>query len=161
MPHADRPYEPPEEERGKLIIPPRKKPDDDNGYFERLTETVFQAGFSWQVVRNKWPNFQQAFDNFDIETVARYDARDIERLISDSGIVRNGQKIEATIHNARVMRDIVAEHGSFHAYLRTLDGHPYPARRKALAKQFKWLGRTGAFVFLYMVDEDVPAWEDR
>lgn len=161
MPQVEPPYEPPDEERGKLIVPPRKKPDDDNGYFEALTEAVFQAGFSWQVVRNKWPNFRRAFDGFDIDTVARYDARDIERLTSDPGIVRNGQKIEATIHNARVMRDLVAEHGSFHAFLRSLDGQPYPARREALAGLFKWLGRTGVFVFLYTVDEDVPAWEDR
>lgn len=161
MPQDDRPYEPPEEERGKHIIPPRIKPDDDDGYFEKLTEAVFQAGFSWQVVRDKWPNFRRAFDGFDVDAVARYDARDIERLVSDPGIVRNGQKIEATIYNARVMRDLAADHGSFHAYLRSLDGLPYPARSKALAMQFKWLGRTGVFVFLFMVDEDVPAWEDR
>lgn len=146
---------------GKYQVPPRAKPADDTGYFNVLTQAVFQAGFSWEVVRNKWPNFEAAFDHFDIDKIARYDDGDLERLLNDAGIVRNGKKIEGTIHNARTMRDLIAEHGSFHAYLRSLDGLPYEARSKALSKQFKWLGRTGAFFFLWCVEEEVPAWEDR
>jgi DNA-3-methyladenine glycosylase I len=142
-------------------VPPRKKPSDDNGYFEVLTQAVFQAGFSWEVVRNKWDNFRAAFDGFDIETVARYGPYEMERLLEDAGIVRNGRKIEATIGNARVMRDLIDEYGSFHAYLRSLDDLPYQKRVKALGKQFKWLGRTGAFFFLWCVAEEVPEWEDR
>ena len=126
-----------------------------------LTQAVFQAGFSWKVVRDKWPNFERAFDNFAIGKVANYDDRDLERLLMDEGVVRNGKKIEGTIHNARVMRDLIAEHGSFHAYLRSMDGLPYQARSKALSKQFKWLGRTGTFFFLWSVEEEVPAWEER
>ncbi|MEJ2148285.1 MAG: DNA-3-methyladenine glycosylase I, partial [Chloroflexota bacterium] len=80
-----------------MHIPPRKKPADDDGYFEVLTQAVFQAGFSWQVVRDKWANFRRAFDDFDFEAVARYDTRDIDRLVADAGIVRNARKIEATI----------------------------------------------------------------
>ncbi len=126
-----------------------------------LAQVVFLAGFSWKVVRDKWPNFRRAFDHFDIDVVARYDLDDLERLLSDPGIVRNGRKIEAVIANARVMRRLIAEHGSFHAYLRTLDGLTYAKRRRALARQFKWLGRTGTFVFLWCVDEEVPDWENR
>jgi DNA-3-methyladenine glycosylase I len=144
-----------------IHIPPRKKPADDDGYFEVLTQAVFQAGFSWQVVRDKWANFRRAFDGFDIEAVARYDTRDVDRLVADAGIVRNARKIEATIENAQIMREIVDEHGSFEAYLRSLDGLTYEARRKALAKRFKWLGRTGVFFFLWCVDEPVPEWENR
>jgi 3-methyladenine DNA glycosylase Tag len=150
----------PEEELG-YIIPPRRVPDDDDGYLEALAQAVFQAGFSWRVVRDKWPNFRRAFDGFHVDTVARYDVDDIDRLLADSGIIRNGRKIEAVIANARVMRDIRAEYGSFHAYLRSLDALPYPKRRAALARRFKWLGRTGVFTFLWCVGEDVPEWEER
>jgi DNA-3-methyladenine glycosylase I len=145
----------------EIHIPPRQKPGNDKGYFEVLTQAVFQAGFSWQVVRDKWANFQRAFDGFDIDVVARYDTRDVDRLVADEGIVRNARKIEATIENAQVMREIANEHGSFEAYLRTMDDLTYDERRKQLAKRFKWLGRTGVFFFLWCVDEPVPEWENR
>ncbi len=90
-----------------------------------------------------------------------YTIDDVERLLADPRIIRNGRKIEAVIENARVMRNLIAEYGSFHAFLRSLDGLPYNRRRAALARRFKWLGRTGVFYFLWCVDEDVPEWENR
>jgi 3-methyladenine DNA glycosylase Tag len=141
--------------------PPREKPANDAGYFEVLTKAVFQAGFSWEVVRDKWPSFQKAFDGFDINKVAAYDERDVDRLLADKGIVRNGRKIQATIDNARVMQRLIAEHDSFHDYLRTLDGLPWRGRRDALRKAFKYFGPTGVFFFLWSVDEEVPSWEER
>jgi 3-methyladenine DNA glycosylase Tag len=144
-----------------IEIPPRERPANDAGYLEQLTKAIFRSGFSWRVIRDKWPNFQQAFDQFDVDRVAAYDDWDLERLLNDEGIVRNGRKIEATIHNARVIRELVNEHGSFHSYLRSLDGLDYRARRRVLSDQFSHLGPTGVFVFLYTVDEPVPDWEDR
>jgi 3-methyladenine DNA glycosylase Tag len=144
-----------------IEIPPRERPDDDAGYLEQLTKAIFRSGFSWRVIRDKWPNFQQAFDQFDVDRVAAYDDWDLERLLNDEGIVRNGRKIEATIQNAQVMRALIAEHGSFHQYLRTLDDLDYRARRKTLSDRFNHLGPTGVFVFLYSVDERVPTWEER
>jgi 3-methyladenine DNA glycosylase Tag len=142
-------------------IPPQVKPDGDDGYLEQMTKAIFQAGFNWRVIRDKWPNFQAAFDAFDVATVAGYGDPDVERLATDEGIVRNRRKIEATIRNARVMWELGREYGSFHAYLRSLDGLDYAGRRKELTGRFKNLGPTGIFVFLWCVDEDVPAWEDR
>jgi DNA-3-methyladenine glycosylase I len=142
-------------------IPPRRKPHNDAGYLEVLAQAMFQAGFSWKVVRDKWPNFQKAFDGFDVVKVSEYGPDDLSRLIADKGIVRNTRKIEAVVANARTMRALIDEHGSFHAFLRSLDGLPYAGRRKALERQFAWLGRTGVFFFLWCVDEDVPRWEDR
>lgn len=142
-------------------IPPRQKPQNDNGYLEELTKSIFQAGFSWRVIRDKWPNFQRAFEAFDVFTVAGYGEPDVERLASDPGIVRNRRKIEATIYNARVMWDLIQKHGSFHAYLRSLDGLNYARRRQELSGRFRNLGPTGVFTFLWCVDEEVPDWEDR
>ncbi len=142
-------------------VPARHKPKNDAGYLEILAQATFQAGFSWEVVRNKWPNFVKAFDGFDVDAVARYGPDDVDRLLADKGIVRNARKIEAVVANALTMKRLIKEHGSFHAYLRTLDGLPYPKRRQMLEKQFKWLGRTGVFIFLYQVAEDVPDWDHR
>lgn len=144
-----------------IEIPPRQRPADDNGYLEELTKAIFQAGFSWSVIRAKWPNFQAAFDQFDVDTVAAYDVPDIERLLRDTGIVRNGRKIQATVQNAMTFQDLRHRHGSFASYLRSLEGLPYAQRRDMLTKLFNGLGRTSCFVFLWCVDEDVPSWEER
>jgi DNA-3-methyladenine glycosylase I len=140
---------------------PGEKPANDNGYFEKLTQTVFQTGFNWKVVRNKWPSFQEAFDGFDIDTVAQYDDRDVERLLADEGIVRNARKIQGSIDNARIMQRLIAEHGSFHAYLRSLDNLSWKERRKALSETFRYFGPTGVYFFLWSVGEEVPPWEER
>ena len=148
-------------DRPGFEIPPRLTPADDNGYFEQMTKAVFKAGFSWQVVNNKWPNFRRAFDGFDVAQVAAYGPEDVDRLLSDAGIVRNGRKIEATIANAIQFQVIRREFGSFEAYLRSLDDLPYRERQKTLSRRFQNLGRTGAFVFLWCVNEQVPDWEGR
>lgn len=140
---------------------PGEKPADDNGYFEKLTQAVFQTGFSWKVVRRKWPNFQEAFEGFDLHKVAAYDERDVDRLLADDGTVRNARKIRGTIENAQVMQGLVAEHGSFHAYLRTLDALSWKKRRKALSNAFRYFGPTGVYFFLWSVSEEVPPWEER
>ncbi|SRX83466.1 DNA-3-methyladenine glycosylase I [Mycolicibacterium parafortuitum] len=74
--------------------------------FERVSLEAFQSGLSWLIILRKRDNFRAAFDGFDVERVARYGDRDVERLMSESGIVRNRAKIEATIANARVVADM-------------------------------------------------------
>lgn len=148
-------------ERPGFEIPPRVTPADDNGYFEQMTKAIFQAGFSWQVVNDKWPNFQKAFDGFNVDRVAAYGPGDVDRLLSDPGIVRNGRKIDATIANAIQFQAVRREFGSLAGYLRSLDDLPYRERQEVLSKRFKNLGRTSVFVFLWCVNEEVPDWEDR
>jgi len=141
-------------------IPPRKTPKTDNEYFEQMTKAIFQAGFSWSVIRNKWDNFRKAFDEFDIKKVANYGLKDLERLTSDRNIVRNRQKIAATVENACLIEQLIEEHGSFKAFLDSLS-RDYYTRAAELKRRFKNLGRTGVFVFLYCVNEEVPSWEER
>jgi DNA-3-methyladenine glycosylase I len=74
---------------------------DERGMFERISLEAFQSGLSWATILRKRPGFRTAFDDFDPDTVAAYDDRDVERLMADEGIVRNRRKIEATITNAR------------------------------------------------------------
>lgn len=137
------------------------KPEGDRAYFEEMTTAVFRSGFSWDVIENKWPGFREAFADFDIDAVAAYDMHDFDRLVEDEAIVRNARKIQATIDNARAMQGVIEKHGSFHDYLRSLDGEPYKQRAKTLADKFSYLGRTGTFTFLWFVGEEVPDWEER
>ena len=73
---------------------------DDRAMFERLTLEAFQSGLSWLIILRKREGFRAAFDNFELATVASYDGSDVERLLADTGIVRNRAKIEAAIANA-------------------------------------------------------------
>ena len=74
---------------------------DERGVFERVSLEGFQAGLSWATILRKRPAFRAAFHDFDPDRIAGYGDRDIERLLADPGIVRNRQKIVATIGNAR------------------------------------------------------------
>jgi DNA-3-methyladenine glycosylase I len=77
--------------------------------FERLSLEAFQSGLSWLVILRKRPAFRTAFAGFDIDAVAALGAAAVRRLLDDPGIVRNRAKIEATIGNARAIRDAVPE----------------------------------------------------
>jgi DNA-3-methyladenine glycosylase I len=79
---------------------------DSPALFERVSLEAFQSGLSWLIILRKRDNFRAAFDGFDIERIARYGSRDVERLMADPGIVRNRAKIDATISNARVVADM-------------------------------------------------------
>ena len=77
--------------------------------FERLSLEAFQSGLSWLVILRKRPAFRTAFADFDVDSVAAFDEGDVGRLLADAGIVRNRAKIEATIANARAVRESVPE----------------------------------------------------
>jgi DNA-3-methyladenine glycosylase I len=81
----------------------------DRELFEKLSLEGFQAGLSWITILRRRPTFRAAFRDFDIDTVAEFDDTDVERLLADAGIIRNRAKIEATISNARVTRQLIAE----------------------------------------------------
>jgi DNA-3-methyladenine glycosylase I len=84
---------------------------DERGLFERLSLEAFQSGLSWATILRKRPAFRAAFDDFDPDTVAAYDDRDVERLMADAGIVRNRRKVDATITNARATVALRADGG--------------------------------------------------
>ncbi len=90
---------------------------DDRELFEHLALDGFQAGLSWSTILNKRENFRRAFAGFDPEKVARFNRRSVDRLLRDAGIVRNRQKIEATIANARALLRFQDREGSFADFL--------------------------------------------
>jgi DNA-3-methyladenine glycosylase I len=93
---------------------------DDSALFERLMLEINQAGLSWLTILKKREGFRQAYHRFDIDRVARYGERDRARLLRDAGIIRNRLKVNAAIENARRIRAIQKEAGSF---ARWLDSH--------------------------------------
>jgi DNA-3-methyladenine glycosylase I len=98
---------------------------DDAGQFEFLVLESAQAGLSWSTVLNKRDGYRRAFAGFDPEKVARFNRRSVERLMADAGIIRNRQKIEAAIGNARAFLDVQSEFGSFGDYIwGFVDGRP-------------------------------------
>lgn len=81
----------------------------DRALFEKLSLEAFQSGLSWITILKHREGFRAAFAGFDPEAVAAFDDADVARLLGDAGIIRNRAKVEATIGNARVVRDLVAD----------------------------------------------------
>ena len=90
---------------------------EDNKIFEFLVLDCFQAGLSWLIILKKRDAFGKALDNFDPEKVARYTEKHVERLVQDRNIVRNRNKILATINNARCFLEVQKEFGCFNNYI--------------------------------------------
>ncbi len=108
---------------------------DDAKLFEFLILEGMQAGLSWRTILHKRENFRKAFHGFDVLKVSRYGLPQIRRLMGDAGIIRNRQKIEAAIDNARCFLDVQAEFGSFDQYIwRFVDGRPIRNRFRSLAE---------------------------
>ncbi|MHA1125148.1 MAG: DNA-3-methyladenine glycosylase I [Candidatus Heimdallarchaeota archaeon] len=139
-----------------------KKPPNDVAVFEVLTRVVFQGGLSWQLMDRKWPDFQRAFADFSIDEVANFDDDKLAELIEDASIIRNSQKIEATIYNAQEFVAIRKEFGSFLKYLNSLDkSNNYAAIIKEFSKRFKRFGPKSSYIFLYSIGEDIKREEEK
>ncbi|MFL5389419.1 MAG: DNA-3-methyladenine glycosylase I [Myxococcales bacterium] len=143
---------------------------DDRQLFAKLVLDGFQAGLSWSIILNKRAGFLEAFDGFDPERMARYDRRRIERILKDPAIVRNRQKVEAAVANAKAYLKFRDEEGSFDAFLWSFVGgatkqnarrslRQLPARTKesdrmseALVERgFRFVGPTICYAFMQAV----------
>ncbi len=92
---------------------------EDNYLYEMLLLESFQAGLSWECVLNKRDGFRKAYDNFDVNKVISYDEAKIKELLNNREIIRNKRKINASINNSKIFKQICKEYGSFYSYLRT------------------------------------------
>ena len=107
---------------------------DDRTLFEFLTLEGAQAGLSWRTILRRREGYRAAFADWDLERIAKFTPRDVERLLQDPGIIRNRAKVAATISNARTALDLQAAHGSLDAYLWALvPGAPLVNRPRSLA----------------------------
>ena len=106
---------------------------DDHHLFELLTLEGAQAGLSWKTILHKREGYRSAFRRFDPARVARFNAPKIEALLGNPAIVRNRLKVESTVNNARRIREVQKEFGTFDAYIwKFVDGVPIVARRRRL-----------------------------
>ena len=145
----------------------------DDRMFERMSLEAFQSGLSWITILRKRPAFRAAFADFKIDRVADFDEVDVERLMSDAGIVRNSMKIQATIRNARAAAELS---GGLDALLWSFVPDPAPPRPRttgdvpavsaesaAMAKDlkkrgFSFVGPTTAYALMQavgMVDDHI------
>lgn len=107
---------------------------DDNTHFEFLALEMFQAGLSWLTVLRKREAFRKAFAGFDPKKVAKFNAEDVAKLLTDAGIIRNRLKIEAAVNNARRFLEVQKEFGSFDNYIwGFVGGKPVVNKWKTLA----------------------------
>lgn len=133
------------------------KVDSDDAYLENMASAIFRIGFSRQVVESKWPEFRRAFRGFSVPVIARFGPADVARLMEDRGIVRNQEKIQAVIDNARVM-DGMRRSGAFRAFvLAILKTQGEEALVEELGRRFRRLGPMTSLVFLRMCGHEMPA----
>jgi len=143
---------------------------DSAALFERISLEAFQSGLSWLIILRKRENFRRAFHGFDVDRVARYTKRDIDRLMADTGIVRNRAKVEATIANAHATADLDVDLGEL-LWSFARPSRPRPAdlsqvpavspESTAMAKElkrrgFRFVGPTTAYALMQatgMVDD--------
>lgn len=120
---------------------------DERSLFEFLVLEGAQAGLSWETILRKRPAYRRAFVGFDPKKVAKFGARDVARLMSDAGIVRNRLKIAAAIANAKAFLAVAAEHGTFDAYVwRFRD--PTELSRDLRRRGFRFVGPTICEAFM-------------
>jgi len=123
-----------------------------------MSKAVFQSGMSWRVVEAKWPGTRGAFHDFDVEKIAAFDEKDLDELTKDTRVIRNYRKLSAIVNNAQKMIDLDNEFGSFQKYLRSQGD--FDATLNTLRNDFKFMGPTGIYYFLYVVGEKVPPHEE-
>ncbi len=115
---------------------------DDRWIFEKLCLEGFQAGLSWLTILNKRENFRAAFANFEIEKVARFNSRSVDKLLRNAGIVRHRGKIESTINNAKRARELQGEFGSLAAFVWQFEPTPKSRPKKLTSASLKKLSKT-------------------
>jgi len=140
---------------------------DDRKLFEFMVLDAFQAGLSWSTILRKRDNFRKAFDNFNVDKIAKYDSKKAAKLLKDEGIIRNRLKIAATINNAMAFKKVQKEFGSFDSYIWSfVGGKPIVNKLRTIrdmqanskesdrmssdlkARGFKFVGTTICYAFM-------------
>ena len=96
---------------------------NDKYLFEMLVLESFQAGLSWECILNKRNDFKKAYDDFNIDKICNYNSLKIQELLSNEKIIRNKLKINASINNAKIFKNIQSEYGTFYNYLKKFTGN--------------------------------------
>lgn len=125
------------------------KISDDNELFGRLILEINQAGLSWDIILKREEQFRRAFDNFNIDRIAQYTPSVIDQLMTNEGIIRHRKKIEAVVYNANQVIALRKEHGSFFAWLESIETKNTEEWVKLFKKNFKFVGTEIVKEFLF------------
>ncbi len=136
------------------LTPQRLAETGDDRWLSAMAKCLFQAGFNWKVIEAKWQGFEEAFDGFDPRRVAHYNDEDLDRLLADKRIVRNGAKISAVIENAIFLKDLASEHGSAARFFADWPSDDYIGLLEVLTKRGARLGGATGQRMLRMMGRD-------
>ena len=142
-----------------LLLPEDIKPDavaalDESRFLAEMTRCVFQAGFVWRVINQKWPGFEEVFHGFDVNAILALMPEDWDEIRQDQRIVRNGQKISSVRANAQFIEDIALETGSFSQFISEWPESDLIALLDLLKKRGSRLGGNSGQRFLRNVGKD-------
>ncbi|MEP5804753.1 MAG: DNA-3-methyladenine glycosylase I, partial [Roseobacter sp.] len=126
----------------------------DDRWLAAMAKCLFQAGFNWKVIETKWPGMEAAFDGFDPVRIQAYHDEDVDRLLSDKRIVRNGAKVNAVIQNAHFIKEIALEAGSAGAYFSEWSKTQYVDLLATLSKRGSRLGSVTGQRMLHSMGKD-------
>lgn len=143
----------------EALLPEIKTPKQlraipDDRWLAQMTKRIFQAGFSWTVIDNKWDGFEEAFWGFEPGRVALMSDDDLDSLVSDTRIVRNGQKISAIQANASFICELAGEHGSAAKFFADWPDDNYIGLLDVMQKRGKRLGGKTGGIFLRAMGKD-------
>lgn len=141
-----------------MHVPEKIVPGGLADYLEIMSKSVFQSGISWRVVEAKWPGVRVAMHEFDPVTIAGLSETELDELAQDSRMIRHRRKLSAITANARRILDLEAECGGFQAYLRSHNG--FEGALQAIRRDFRYMGDSGTYYFLWAVGEEVPPYEE-
>lgn len=141
------------------LLPAVRTPDElaaisDDRFLAEMTRCVFQAGFVWRVINQKWPGFETVFHGFDIDAILALRPGQWDEIAADARIVRNGQKIRAVAANARFIADVAIEHGSFARFIADWPTSDLVSLFELLKKRGSRLGGNTGQRFLRNVGKD-------
>ena len=126
----------------------------DDRYLSMMTRCINQAGFSWKVIENKWPEFEEAFFEFDIDKLSLLSPEQWEAYTSDRRVVRNWQKIKALQENVFFVSEVSREHGSFGKFIAQWPTADQIGLMAYLKKRGSRLGGQSALWFLRRMGKD-------
>jgi len=127
-------------------------------YLKVMSKSVFQSGISWRVVESKWAGLREALHEFDPEVIANLGEPELDELTQDQRVIRSRRKLSAIVHNAGRMLELEKQHGSFRGCLRSHGG--FEGTLQDIRKQFKYMGDSGTYHFLFVVGEEAPSYEE-
>ena len=127
-----------------------KRSKDDDTLFEVMSLQIFQAGLTWSMVLARRDAFRRAFKGWNVDAVAAMGLDSVDLMLQDPSIIRNRKKIEACIENARTIKDLQDQHGSFcHWFYAEQRGDDLGSLQKELRATFKFIGPEIARMWLY------------